>query len=180
MVKLYYRFDKHSFITKDLKDYKYLGKGHSGQVYLMPNGRVIKIFKDKDTCREEYNILKAVERSPHFPKVYAVGDHYMIRDYVSGVNIEDYINPITLDQRFVNNIVNLSEELKGLGFKKIEMRFPHVFVQKDGNLMLIDPRESFKKKIPYPISFIKSLKKIGLAGRFFKILKEERPDVNWR
>jgi len=179
MGKVQYRLDNQSIETKDLKNYKYLGKGHSGKVYLMPDGRVIKIFKDNKTCRDEYNIYKAVERSHHFPKVHEIGDHCIIREFVSGINLSDYLNPITLDHKFVRRIVNLTEELKSLGFKKIDMRFPHIFVQTNGDLMLIDPRESFKTYTPYPKSFIIDLKEIGLYDRFIKILREERPDINW-
>jgi hypothetical protein len=41
----------------DLRDCKFLGEGHNGCVYLMPDGRVIKIFKEKGVDFKEWYML---------------------------------------------------------------------------------------------------------------------------
>lgn len=166
-------------VAANYKNYQFLGQGRNGRVYLMPDGRAVKVFKKASACKEEYEILKAVEGSRYFPKVFTHTSHYIIREYVGGTNLYEYLNSRTLTRDFVIRIANLVDELKALGFKKLNLRFSHLFVQKDGSLMLIDPRKSFKQKIPYPKSFLISLWKIGLLGKFLKILEEERPDLNW-
>lgn len=163
----------------DLKSCKYLGKGHSGQVYLMPNGQVLKIFNNSQRCKEEFDILKSVEGSPHFPKAYNMGKYHIIREYVGGMNVEDYLIKYGLSKSFVIKAAELVDDMKKLGFTKLEMRFPHLFVQEDGTLMLIDPRKSYEQNIPYPKSFFKRLRKMGLIKQFMQILNEERPDMNF-
>jgi predicted Ser/Thr protein kinase len=163
----------------ELKDCKYLGEGHSGRVYLMPDGKVLKIFKSSTSCKAEFDILKSVEGSPHFPKAYELGDHYMIREYVGGMNVYDYIGKYGLGRSFVLKVVDLVDHMKKLGFKKLEVRFPHLFVQEDGTLMMIDPRKSYEEYIPYPKSFFRKLKKMGLLDKFIQILEEERKGLKW-
>lgn len=74
-----------------LDECTFLGKGHSGSVYLMNNGNVVKTFKDPETCKEEYFTLKKLINSPYYPKPLEFHNHYMIREYVNGINIRDYI-----------------------------------------------------------------------------------------
>ena len=180
MSKKYTKYNVDNPIYYPLEQCKYLGQGHSGKVYLMPNGRVIKIFKNSDSCNHEYNILKKVEGSSHFPKAYELGGRYMIRDYVGGINIKEYLHRYKITRSFVLKIARLFDDLKKLGFKKLDLRFAHLFIQNDGTLMLIDPRDSFSKNISYPRSFLGGLQNMGLLKNFLEILRQERPDLNWR
>jgi predicted Ser/Thr protein kinase len=180
MSKKYKKHNIDNSIPYDIKRSKYLGQGHSGKVYLMPNGKVIKIFKNSDSCRDEYNILKTVEGSCHFPKTYELGTRYMVRDYVGGINMREYLYQYKITRSLVLRIANLVDDLKELGFKKLNLRCSHLFVQNNGTLMLIDPRKNFTQNIPYPKSFLNDLKKIDLLEDFLKILRQERPDLNWR
>ncbi|MEY8000423.1 protein kinase [Clostridium sp. Mt-5] len=166
-------------IPMDLKHCKYLGEGHSGQVYLMPDGRVLKIFNNSQSCRDEFYILKAVEKSGYFPKAYELGRHYIIREYVGGMNVGDYLKKYGLKREFVIRLADLIDNMKMMGFKKLEVRFPHLFVQEDGSLMVIDPRKSYEENIPYPKSFLRALKKMELLEQFMEILDKERPDMDW-
>lgn len=174
--------NKHGYnknIPVNLKYCRYLGEGHSGQVYLMPNGKVLKIFKSSKSCKREFDILKSVEESPHFPKAYKMDNYYIIREYVEGMNVKDYLIKYGLSKSFVIRISELIDHMKKLKFTKLEIRFPHLFIQEDGTLMLIDPRKSYEQNIPYPKSFLRKLKKMGLLERFIKILDEERPDMKF-
>lgn len=172
--------DYNKNIPIDLKYCRYLGEGHSGKVYLMPDGKVIKIFNSSKSCKREFDILKSVEGSPHFPKAYKVDNYYMIREYVGGMNVKDYLIKYGLSKSFVIRVAELIDDMKKLKFTKLEIRFPHLFVQEDGTLMLIDPRKSYLQNVPYPKSFLRKLRKMGLLEKFMKILNEERPDMNFQ
>ncbi|PRR85716.1 protein kinase [Clostridium luticellarii] len=163
----------------DLKYCKYLGEGHSGQVYLMPDGRVLKIFNSSDSCRSEFYILKSVEGSKYFPEAYEMGRYYIIREYVGGMNVENYLKKYGISREFVVRVADLLDYMKKTGFKKLEIRFPHLFVQEDGSLKVIDPRKSYEENIPYPKSFLRRLRRMGLLEKFMGILNEERPDTSW-
>ena len=71
-------FDKD--IESLFKDAKLLGEGHNGIVYEVPGNRAIKIFTDKNVCKNEADILYRVKKSKYFPKIYKSGDYYILRE----------------------------------------------------------------------------------------------------
>ena len=44
-------------VEKLFREAKLLGEGHNGIVYELPDNKAVKIFIDKDICREEAKIL---------------------------------------------------------------------------------------------------------------------------
>jgi len=55
--KVNYYIQLNSRVEKMLRTSEFLGSGHNGIVYMLPNQRVIKIFKDKRVCGKEYSIF---------------------------------------------------------------------------------------------------------------------------
>lgn len=72
-------------------DSRFLGEGHNGKVYLLPDGKVIKIFFRSKVCKNEYYILNRVSCNKYYPKVFDYGDNYIIRECVHGICLKDYI-----------------------------------------------------------------------------------------
>lgn len=169
-------------LEKKLSSYEFLGKGNSGRVYRMKNGKVLKIFYSEKICKREYEILKTTNGSPHFPKVYKCHKNYMIREYVGGINGYKYLSRYGITKSFVIGITTLIDEMKAYRFTKLCIKLQHLYVQKNGKIMLIDPRSSFTKKVPYPERFLQSLKRRGNLKKFMKILKKVRPDyyTEWK
>ena len=52
----------------NLLDCKVLGKGHNGIVYLLPDGKVIKVCFDIKSCMKEYFILNKIGNNKYFPR----------------------------------------------------------------------------------------------------------------
>ena len=50
-----------------LKQGEYLGEGHNGVVFLLPDNNVMKIFKSKDVLSDESSILYRTRKSKYFP-----------------------------------------------------------------------------------------------------------------
>lgn len=159
----------------DLLGCKYIGEGHNGIIYRMKDGRIIKIFKDKEDGVKEYKILKSVKGNKYFPKVYECGENYMIRDYVSGKGLKDYIRQNSMDRILAMSVIRLLEEFKKLGFTKMDIRCKDIFVQSDGNLMIIDPKSMYTKVKKYPHRLMIGLNKVGALECFENVLMEERP-----
>ena len=86
-----YYIQLNSRVEKMLREAEFLGSGHNGIVYLLPQNRVIKIFKCRKICEAEYGILIRTLKSKSFPKVYEHGPYYIIRDYVGGQRLDKYI-----------------------------------------------------------------------------------------
>ncbi|MBC2582324.1 protein kinase [Clostridium sp. DJ247] len=172
---IYERYIKNFDIN--LLHYRFLGKGHNGIVYMLPDGKVIKICFEAESCRKEYAILKKINNNKHFPRVYGMAGNYMIRDYVEGIVLKDYIKQYGLSRELVINIIDLFREFKRLKFLKLDIRCKDILVQPDGSLMVIDPKKFYSKKRDFPRHLAKGLYKLGVLEFFMSVVKEEDPKM---
>lgn len=156
---------------------KYVGEGHNGKIYLLKDGRILKLFKNRKACSEEYEILSSVDGNPHFPRIYEYGINYMIRDYVGGENLKKFIEKNGLPESLAHNIINLMEEFKRLNFTKIDIRCKDIFVQDDGSLKVIDPKSLYRRERDYPHKLMKGLNNLDVLDNFEQVLKKVRPDL---
>lgn len=161
----------------ELDNFKYLGHGKNGKVYLMADGKVIKICKNEKVCREEYEVLKAAEGSSYFPRVYEMIGKVMIRDFVEGEKLPVYIKKYDLSRNLAINLINLIEEFGRLGFIRLDIRGEHIYVKEDESIMIIDPASHMIWKEKYPRLMIRDLRRQRVSKQFYQILKEERPDL---
>jgi serine/threonine protein kinase len=165
--------DKYSNI--DLFQCKFLGKGHNGIVYRLPDGKVIKICYVMKDFYSEAHILKKVGGSKYFPRLYEVGGNYMIRDYVDGMPLNKYIKKNGLSRKLVRDILDLLKEFERLKFIKFDIRCKDVYVEPGGKLKVIDPQKFYTKKRDFPQHLSKGLFKLGVLDDFLIILKQEDP-----
>lgn len=161
----------------NLFECKFLGKGHNGIVYRLPDGKVIKICYVMKDFHGEAHILKKVRGSKYFPKLYEVGGNYMIRDYVDGLPLNKYIKKNGLSRKLVIDILELLKEFERLKFIKLDIRCKDVFVEPDGRLMVIDPQKFYSKKRDFPQHLSKGLYKLGVLDDFLIILRQENPNL---
>lgn len=173
--KLFERYIKSFDIN--LLDCELLGNGHNGVVYLLPEGKVIKICHDANSCRKEYDILKRINRNRYFPKVYGMVGNYMIRDYVDGLPLNKYIKRHGLDEELGLKLLELLEEFKRLGFKKLDIRCKDIMVNPTGSLKVIDPKKFYSKKRDFPRHLSKGLYKLGVLDYFMDLTREKKPKL---
>lgn len=161
----------------NLLDCKLLGKGRNGIVFMLPEGTVIKICFDAKSCKDEFSILNKIGKNTFFPRVYGMTGNYMIRDYVDGMPLKDYIKNYSLDKNLSIKIINLLEEFQKLKFSKLDVRCKDIMVSPDGSLMVIDPKKCYSKKRDFPRHLSKGLYKLGVLDSFTLVVKEERPKL---
>ncbi|MDF2505324.1 MULTISPECIES: serine/threonine-protein kinase [Clostridium] len=154
-----------------------LGKGHNGIVYLLPDGKVIKVCFTEESCRGEYYILSKVNGNKYFPKVYGRCGNYMIRDYVGGTSLKDYIKEYGFNRELAIKIILLFEEFDKLKFRKRDIRCKDIFVQPDGTVKVIDPKKCYSKDRDFPKHLSKGLEKLEVLDYFMDIVKEKRPKL---
>lgn len=159
----------------NLSGCKFLGEGHHGKVFLREDGKVVKICTTAESCKNEYAILKKVDGTKYFPKAYEYNNIYMVRDYVGGQCMKEYIKKNGLSKKLALNVIDLLEEFERLNFTKIDIRCKDIFVQKDESVMVIDPKGCYSRKKNYPSHLMKGLKKARYLEKFLKVLKEEKP-----
>lgn len=165
----------------ELAGCEYIGEGHNGTIYRLADGRILKIYKDRKAGNQEYELLSSLDGNPHFPRVYECGINYMIRDFVGGKCLKDYIKENGLSRDMSLRIIDLMEEFRRLNFFKLDIRCKDIFVQNDRNLMIIDPKALYRRERSYPHRLMKGLERLNVLNKFEQVLKEERPDLfeNW-
>ena len=159
-------FDKD--IESLFKDAKLLGEGHNGIVYEVPGNRAIKIFTDKNVCKSEADILYKVKKSKYFPRIYKNGDYYILRDMVNGKRLDDYIKENGLSQQLIYNLYRLINEFKALKFTKLDARCRDIYVNKNERIMVIDPKQCYRRKVDYPRHLMKGLDGIDVLEEFLR------------
>ncbi|SKA92635.1 Predicted Ser/Thr protein kinase [Caloramator quimbayensis] len=161
----------------NLLDCKFLGKGHNGMVYLLPEGKVIKICFETYSCEREYKILERINNNKYFPRVYGMCGNYMIRDYVEGIPLNKYIKRNGLSRKLSKNLINLLIEFKKLNFSKQDIRCKDIIVKSDESVMVIDPKKCYTKNRDFPRHLVKGLYNLGVLNIFISELYEYKPDL---
>ena len=172
-----YYIQLNSRVEKMLKTSEFLGSGHNGIVYLLPNKRVIKIFKDRKICEKEYSIFMKTRKSKYFPKVYEHGTFYIVRDYASGERLDKYIKKHGINNKISHNLILLIEEFKKLNFKKLDIRCKDLYLKDDLSITVIDPKNNYSKKVVYPRHLMKGLNNLGVLDEFLSVLRNEEPKI---
>lgn len=155
-----------------LREGEFLGEGHNGIVYEIPGDRIIKIFRDEICCRKEANIFKRVKNSKYFPRIYSSGKLYIVRDMVHGIRLDDYIKKNGMSKEIAKRVYYLLEEFKKLNFTRIDIRCKDIYVDESGKVMVIDPKNSFSKKVSYPRHLMKGLSKIDALSDFLRVVEK--------
>lgn len=165
-------------IEELLRSSEILGVGNNGIVYMLPDNKVLKVFSESKVCHDECYILqRASKKSKHFPKVYKYSDNYIVREFVGGHRLDKYLKDNPLNKELALNLILLIKEFKTLGFKKLDIRCKDLYVQDDMTLMVIDPKQNYKKKVPYPRHLMKGLHKKDCLEFFLSCVKEYDLDL---
>lgn len=160
-----------------LRKGKFIGEGHNGIVYFLPDSKVIKIFKSQTVCENEYSILKKTEKSDHFPTIYSHGSHYIVRSYAEGIRLDYYIKKNGLNYATAHSIIELLKEFRKLNFTKLDIRCKDLYLDKNFFLNVIDPKNNYSKRCIYPRHLMKGLNKLGVLGKFLNVVHSEYSEV---
>lgn len=159
----------------DVQNLKLLGSGAEGSVYITPEGYALKVFKNIKNAQNEEEILKQTTDSNFFPKNIVRVSNILIREYVGGVNLMQYISKHGLTKELSKEIIDLIEDMKKLKFKRLNIRNAHIFVSSKGKIKVIDPRKPYTKVTPYPKDIVKILVKYHVFDKFLKDVLEYNP-----
>lgn len=168
-------------IKQNIKKLELIGKGTQGNVYLIDSQKCIKIFKNKKDCNNEVKTLLMAQGDMHFPKLYKYGKKYIIREYVNGIELDQYLLKEKLTTQISNKLIELYEAIVNVGYLRKDTAIFHILVLISGELKLIDTANAMKKKSTIPNLLISGLEDVGYKDEFFEFLKSNRPDlyVHW-
>ena len=165
----------------DIKNLELIGKGTQGKVYRIDSQKCIKVFKSKRDCSNEVKTLLMSQGDAHFPILYEFGANYIIREYVNGVELNEYLLKEKLTPQLLNQLIELYEAIVSVGYSRKDTAIFHILIIPSGELKLIDTANAMKKKSTIPNLLISGLEDIGCKEDFFYLLKSNNPDlyVKW-
>lgn len=173
MVRTYaYSADFDRETEKLFKEARFLGEGHNGIVYSLPNNKAIKIFQESQLCQEESAILRKVSKSKYFPNVFSTGDFYIVREVINGIRLDDYIKKNGMSFELSISLYNLIKEFERLHFTKLDARCRDIYVTEEGFVRVIDPKQCYKRRVDYPRHLMKGLSKIGALKSFLSYIRK--------
>jgi RIO-like serine/threonine protein kinase len=166
----------------NLKGLPLIGKGCHGKVYMLDENRCIKICKHAKDMQMEYHVLNHASGYPQFPKVYECKDRYMIREYIDGQNIQDYIKENGFDNDLARELTELINVFIKLKFTRIDIRMQEVFVTRDHKIRIVDTTRYLDKRALYPRKMLKALKRLRCYKQYMNFLKENYPKLykSWK
>lgn len=173
---------RYEYLQYDITKLKLIGEGHQGKVYLLPNDRVLKVFNNPEACRKQLEVLIKAKDSRFFPTVYEFDSNSIVMSFVYGSTLSYYLKHHNINRRLAIELVKLIDDLKKLGFTRVDARLGHIYLQPDDTVKVIDPRQSFERIQPYPKSMLKGLQKHGDLTAFFEYIKTDYPHYykSWR
>lgn len=159
----------------NIRDLELIGKGTQGKVYRIDSQKCIKVFKSKRECKDEISTLLMAQADIHFPKLYQYGMNYIIREYVNGIELNEYLSVQKLTPQLSSKLIELYEAMVRIGYLRQDSAIFHIFVTPSGELKLIDTAKAMKKKSMIPNLLISGLEDLGYKETFFNFLKSNRP-----
>lgn len=161
---------------------KMVGEGSQGKVYLIDPWRCIKFYKRKEFLPLELEILLKAKNEPQFPKVYEWGDDYMIREYIPGIGLKEYLRKSPLTEDLSRQLSELFLTFERLDFKRLDTRMAHLIVTPEGRIKAIDPANAMRKQGSFPKKFLSQLDDLKYKKTFLKHLQVINPTLyeRWR
>lgn len=155
----------------DKEHLKYIGRGNQGCIYLIEQSICIKVYKNVKLCRMESLNFKRVKSNPLFPKVYKYGKKYMIREYIDGIALNEYLKTKPLTLSLTEQLIHLFQTFKKLQFTRIDSQLQNIIITPEGLLRPIDLVNNRSFIQPYPRKMMAELEQIGHLSTFLNYLK---------
>lgn len=156
---------------------KFLGRGTQGSVYKIDDEKCIKIFKKRNSCQAELHSLLISQSDSSFPKLYSYGDKYIVREYIEGTPLDEFLAENPLTDKLCHKIIKLYISMKHVGFERLDCALFHIFIVNDGNLKLIDTAKAMKKKYSCPVIILKGLSELNYKEQFLSFVRENYPQI---
>ena len=157
---------------------EFIGAGSQGEVYRIDRNRCIKVYKSKKYFHRELANLKKGEGEPLIPEVFESGKYFIIREYVNGLSLAAYFKkggPMTA--QLAIKLVDLLAALKRVGYRRLDMRLPHIYLTPAGTLKIIDPTNVMNNKRTFPQKLLSGLESYGVKETFLQHVRKIRPDL---
>lgn len=153
--------------------YPLIGTGKHGAVFKISSDQCVKIYTKPKNVLRESDALKTAQDSSMVPKLYEVGENYIIMEYIEGPTLQDYLQEKgSITQEITQKILSLIQEMKRLNFVRVDPKLKQVIVTKEEEFRVIDHVFSYsKKKADIPVGLLAGLSNLGLLSAFLEQVK---------
>ncbi|MEH7076914.1 AarF/UbiB family protein [Neobacillus drentensis] len=168
---------------QDLSGFKLIGKGADGSVFQLSPVKCVKVYVNEDTQIKELHALQAGQSSSVIPRVYKYGSNYIVMEFINGGNLKAYLKKEKhLPKSIVKKILFMFEELKRVGFERIDTEVRHIYFNELGEIKVIDHKRAFTTVRSVPTKLFTGLKRLGYLEEFLDRVQEINPSLyeEWR
>ena len=157
---------------------KLIGKGSQGAVFRLTDKTCVKIFCKRKSAEKEAEAYEIAGESKVSPKMLEAGANYIILEYIKGIYLDDYLaSGSTITEKLTLKIMNLLDELKRLGFPRLDPSLRHTILTKDGDLKIIDFVHLLKYNKRRPSDMFRELGKLNLLKEFAEHVQKLDPMI---
>nr|WP_275980346.1 AarF/UbiB family protein [Halalkalibacter alkaliphilus] len=144
-----------------------------GAVFKISDKKCVKLYPDDEHRVWEEEVLKKIQSSSYFPKIYESDKNYLVMEYVDGITLEDYLKKKKImPESITKEIIAIHKEMERLKFTDRDIYLRHFIVINNEKIKVIDHVKSFTRVRPQPKRLIKGLKKLGLLDSFLLSVKK--------
>ncbi|MCL7748678.1 AarF/UbiB family protein [Halalkalibacter alkaliphilus] len=160
-------------VLKNPTPYELIGRGMQGAVFKISDKKCVKLYPDDEHRVWEEEVLKKIQSSSYFPKIYESDKNYLVMEYVDGITLEDYLKKKKImPESITKEIIAIHKEMERLKFTDRDIYLRHFIVINNEKIKVIDHVKSFTRVRPQPKRLIKGLKKLGLLDSFLLSVKK--------
>ncbi|MBT2730285.1 kinase [Bacillus sp. ISL-75] len=168
--------NKGTVTIQDLSGYTMIGKGADGSVFQLTPEKCVKVFVNDDTQKKELNALQIGQSSPIIPKLYEYGSNYIVMEFIKGYNLKHFLKKEKkLSEAIVGKILSMLDEMKTLGFTRLDIEVRHIFFNELGEIKVIDLKRAFNTDRAVPTKLLTGLKKLGFLQDFLEHVSKLSP-----
>lgn len=155
-----------------------IGKGHQGAVYRISEDKCVKIYGKPDHCKQEKDVLLSSQDLPFIPKVYETGPNYIVMEYLTGANLNQYLKKQnSLSEEITKRLLDILTVMKNSGFKQIDAPLRHIFLTNQG-FKLVDHVYSYTRVQDRPLELFQNLHERGYLEAFLEQVRALDPKTH--
>lgn len=152
-------------------------KGKKGYTFKIPNdNKLIKVFFKEKRCTKMYEVLNKLKSYDEFPNVYYKEGNLFVMDQIKGIHIKKYIKANGMTDEVCGKLLSLIILMKKLKFSRIDAKLKDIYIDENEKLKVLPYKNSFTRKIDYPMNLCKGLRKLGVINEFLEYLKTHNRD----
>ncbi|MDR7080247.1 putative Ser/Thr protein kinase [Neobacillus niacini] len=160
-----------------------IGRGNQGAVFKISKDQCVKIYAKQMHVLSESTVLKAAQESSIVPRLYEVGENFIVMEYIEGPSLKEYLEEKgTITEDVTKKILFLLEEMKRLKFTRLDSRLKEIIVTKQGEMKVVDLVSHFTKNYDRPVKLMTNLYQLGLLSSFLDQVKHLDPQsyLEWK